>query len=161
MSTILRTAEFLCLSLWLGSGVFLSFVVAPGAFSMLGSRDQAGAMVGFALSRLHFIGIVCGFVFLIVRWLRTRAFSSFVAPVALAVVLMIALTAASQFKVIPRMAELRTQMGSIQNTPVESPPRVEFDRLHRLSVGLETGVLLAGLAALYLLVRESSAVPPQ
>jgi len=31
MSTFLRTIEFLSLSLWLGSDVFLSFVVAPGA----------------------------------------------------------------------------------------------------------------------------------
>ena len=30
MSTFLRTIEFLSLSLWLGSDVFLSFVVAPG-----------------------------------------------------------------------------------------------------------------------------------
>jgi hypothetical protein len=36
MSTVLRTIEFLGLSLWLGSDVFLSFVVAPGAFSLLG-----------------------------------------------------------------------------------------------------------------------------
>lgn len=49
MSSILRTIEFLGLSLWLGSDVFLSFVVAPGAFRILGSRDQAGAMVGHSL----------------------------------------------------------------------------------------------------------------
>jgi len=30
MSTLLRTIEFLTLSLWLGSDVFLSFVTAPG-----------------------------------------------------------------------------------------------------------------------------------
>ncbi len=156
MSTLLRTLEFLCLSLWLGGDVYLSFVVAPGAFSVLAARDQAGALVGYSLSRLHLIGLVCGFVFLVVRWLRTRAFESFFSPVALAVVLMIALTAASQFKVSARMAVLRTQMGSIQNTPMENPLRVEFDRLHRLSVGLESGVLLAGLAALVFLTRESS-----
>ncbi len=40
MSTLLRTIEFLGLSLWLGSDVFLSFVVAPGAFRILASRDQ-------------------------------------------------------------------------------------------------------------------------
>ena len=50
MSTFLRTIEFLSLSLWLGSDVFLSFVVAPGAFRILGSRDQAGAMVGFVVA---------------------------------------------------------------------------------------------------------------
>ena len=46
MTNLLRALEFLGLSLWLGSDVFLSFVVAPGAFRILASRDQAGAMVG-------------------------------------------------------------------------------------------------------------------
>jgi hypothetical protein len=33
MTTFLRTQEFLSLELWLGSDVFLSFVVAPGRFT--------------------------------------------------------------------------------------------------------------------------------
>jgi uncharacterized membrane protein len=157
MSTVLRTIEFLGLSLWLGSDVFLSFVVAPGAFSLLGSRDQAGAMVGFALGRMHFIGVVCGIVILAARLLRTRTPASLVAPAALCVVLMIALTVVSQQAVTPKMAALRTQMGSIQATAADNPLRVEFDRLHQRSVMLESGVLLAGFAAMYLLVRELAA----
>jgi uncharacterized membrane protein len=166
MSTMLRTMEFLGLSLWLGSDVFLSFVVAPGAFSLLGSRDQAGAMVGFALGRMHFIGVVCGVVILLARLLRTRTFASFVAPAALCVVLMIALTVVSQHAVSPKMAALRTQMGSIESATAKrstqamaanNPLRVEFNRLHQRSVMLESGVLLAGFAAMYLLVRELAA----
>lgn len=157
MSTFLRTIEFLGLSLWLGSDVFLSFVVAPGAFSLLGSRDQAGAMVGFALGRMHFIGVVCGIVILLARLLRTRTFASLAAPAALCVVLMIAFTVVSQHAVSPKMAALRTQMGSIQATAADNPLRVEFDRLHRRSVMLESGVLLAGFAAVYLMVSEVAA----
>jgi hypothetical protein len=154
MSTLLRTIEFLGLSLWLGSDVFLSFVVAPGAFSVLASRDQAGAIVGFALWRMHFIGVVCGIMILVARLLRTRSIGSLAARAALCVVLMILLTVVSQHTVSPRMAVLRTQMGSIQATSAESPLLAEFSRLHRISVSLESGVLLAGLAALYLMVRE-------
>jgi uncharacterized membrane protein len=157
MSTMLRTIEFLGLSLWLGSDVFLSFVVAPGAFSLLGSRDQAGAMVGFALGRMHFIGVVCGVVILLARLLRTRTFASLAAPAALCVVLMVVLTVVSQQAVTPKMAALRTQMGSIRATAADNPLRVEFDRLHQRSVMLESGVLLAGFAAMYLLVRELAA----
>ena len=156
MSTILRTIEFLSLSLWLGSVAFLSFVVAPGAFSVLASRHQAGAMVGYALWRMHFAGVVCGIVFLLARLLRARTFASFTTPAALCVVLMVALTIVSQHTVSPRMAVLRTQMGSIQTTAADSPLLVEFSRLHRVSVTLESGVLLAGFAAVYLLVRELS-----
>lgn len=157
VQNILRTIEFLALSLWLGSDVFLSFVVAPGAFSILGSRDQAGAMVGFALGRMHFIGVVCGVAILLARLVRTRMFASLVAPAALCVVLMIALTVISQQAVTPRMAALRTQMGSIQATAADNPLRVEFDRLHQRSVMLESGVLLAGFAAVYLMIREMAA----
>ena len=154
MSTLLRTIEFLCLSVWLGSDVFLSFVVAPGAFRVLESRDQAGAIVGYSLWRMHFIGVVCGIILLITRLIRTRTFASFVTPVALCVVLMIGLTVISQHAVSPKMARLRLQMGSIQATAADSPLLAEFNRLHRISASLEGGVLLAGVAGLYLLVRE-------
>jgi hypothetical protein len=73
------------------------------------------------------------------------------------VVLMILLTVISQVAVSPRMAALRMQMGSIEATAAGSPLLAEFGRLHTISVGLESGVLLAGMAALFILVREASA----
>ena len=154
MQSLLRTIEFLGLSLWLGSDVFLSFVVAPGAFRILASRDQAGAMVGFGLWWMHVIGVVCGIAILLARLLGTRTLSSLAAPAALCVVLMIGLTVVSQHAVSPKMAALRTQMGSIQATAADSPLLAEFSRLHRISVSLESGVLLAGFTAMYLTVRE-------
>src|SRR5215470_17685250 len=108
MNNILRALEFLGLSVWLGSDIFLSFVVAPGAFRVLApNRDQAGAVVGFALTKMHVIGMVCGVAILLVRLLRTKSVAGVVAPVALCVVLMIALTAISQLTVTPKMAALR------------------------------------------------------
>jgi hypothetical protein len=157
MSTVLRTIEFLGLGLWLGSDVFLSFVVAPGAFRILATRDQAGAMVGYGLWWMHMIGVVCGITLLLARLLRTRTFASLMAPAALCVVLMIGLTVVSQHAISPRMAALRVQMGSIQATAADSPLLAEFSRLHRMSVSLESGVLLAGLSAMVLTVRELAA----
>ena len=154
MSTFLRAIEFLGLSLWLGSDVFLSFVVAPGAFQILSSRDQAGAMVGYALGAMHRGGIICGLLLLLARLTRMKTFASLATPAALCVVLMIALTAISQFTVSAKMAALRVEMGSVQATAADSPMLLEFGRLHRISVSLESGVLLAGIAAMYLMVRE-------
>ncbi|MGB2593159.1 MAG: DUF4149 domain-containing protein [Candidatus Acidiferrum sp.] len=142
------------MSLWLGSDVFLSFVVAPGAFGVLASRDQAGAMVGYTLTRMHLGGIALGVVFLLVRLARTRSFGNLASPAALCILLMIVLTAISQITVTARMAALRVQMGSIQATSADNPLLAEFGRLHGISVALESGVLLAGIAALYLMVRE-------
>jgi uncharacterized membrane protein len=159
MQTFLRAIEFLSLSLWLGGDVFLSFVVAPGAFTILGNRDAAGLMVGYALGRLHYAGIFLGLLFLVARLLRTRDFGSFTTAAALCVVLMVVLTAASQFTVSNRMERLKREMVSVQNTPENDPRRVEFNRLHHRSVALETVVLLLGFAAMILLVKETVARP--
>ena len=159
MQTVLRTIEFLSLGLWLGSDTFLSFVVAPGAFSILGNRDAAGMMVGYSLARLHFAGIFLGLLFVVARLARTRDFSSFTSAAALCVVLMVILTVASQFTVSNRMATLRKQMVSIQNTSESDPRRLEFDRLHHISVAYEGAVLLLGLAGTFFLVREVAPQP--
>src|SRR5215468_2806992 len=152
MNNIFRTLEFLGLSVWLGSDIFLSFVVAPGAFRVLApNRDQAGAVVGFALTKMHVIGMACGIVVLLLRLLRAKSISSVVvAPAALCLMLMIALTAVSQLTVTPKMAALRVRMGSIQATATDSTLLAEFGRLHQISVSLEGGVLLAGFACTYL-----------
>lgn len=159
MPTFLRGIEFLSLGLWLGGDAFLSFVVAPGAFSILGNRDAAGMMVGYSLARLHFTGIFLGLLFLGAQLLRTRDFASFTNAAALCVVLMVILTAASQFTVSNRMERLKKQMVSIQNTPDDDPRRVQFNRLHHISVAYEGAVLLLGFAGLFLLVRETVARP--
>jgi uncharacterized membrane protein len=156
MSTLLRYLEFLSLGVWVGGIVFLSFVVAPGAFATLGSRDQAGAVVGMALGRLHLLGLVAGIVFLVARIALAKSLSALGSAAALLVVLMLVLTIVSQYSVSPRMANLRAEMGSVERTPAESPLRTEFDRLHHWSVRLEAGVLLAGLAALLFAIREKA-----
>ena len=144
------------MGLWLGSDVFLSFIVAPGAFHMLATRDQAGIMVGFALTRMHIGGIICGVIFLVARLARTRSFANLVTPAGLCVLVMIAATLISQLTVSAKMAALRTQMGSIQATNADNPLLSEFSRLHSISVSLESVVLLAGVAAMFLLVREAA-----
>src|ERR1700736_4726604 len=163
MTTVLRTIEFLSLSLWLGADAFLSLVVAPGAFAVLASRDPAGTMVGYALWRMHCAGVVCGLVFLVARGVRTRSMGSLAGPAALCVVSIIALTVISQHAVSPRMAELRGKMGSIERATAssqgtENPLLAEFGKLHRVSVMLEGGVLLAGLAGMWFMVREMGRV---
>jgi Domain of unknown function (DUF4149) len=159
MQTVLRALEFLTLGLWLGSGTFLSFVVAPGAFAILSNRDSAGLLVGYSLTRLHFAGIFLGLAFLAARLVRTRDFGSFIDTAALCVVFMVVLAAASQFTVSNRMQRLRKQMVSVQNSSEDNPLRNQFDRLHHLSVAYEGTVLLLGFAGMFLLVREVVARP--
>src|SRR5258708_19688398 len=128
MTTFLRTIELLSLSLWLGGDAVLSCGVAPGAFRILGNRDAAGMMVGYSLARLHFAGIFLGLVFLLARLARTHDFSSFTSAAALCVVLMVLLTATSQFTVSKRMETLKKEMVSVQNTPETDPRRRSEER---------------------------------
>ena len=155
MQTLLRTIEFFSLSLWLGGDAFLSFVVAPGAFGVLQSRDQAGLMVGYSLARLHYMGMVAAVLYLVAGLVLAPSLKTFVQPLMLGVILMLLLTVVSQTRVTPRLAELRTEMVSVDATPKDSPLRVEFDRLHQTSVRIEETVLLIGIAALFLTVRNT------
>jgi uncharacterized membrane protein len=154
MASFFRFLEVFALGTWVGGIIYLSFVVAPGAFSALASRDQAGALVGLVLAKLHILGCIAGAVYLAAAVARSRSLAALARPAALAAILMLILTIASQWWVSPRMARLRMEMGSVDTTPRENPLRAEFDRLHRVSVRLEGSVLLLGLAALFLTVRN-------
>ncbi len=162
MTTIARFLQVFALGTWVGSIVFLSFVVAPGAFATLPTRDQAGAVVGMALARLHVLGYVAGAVYLVVTAFRGHSAAALARPAVLVVVLMLALTLVSQQWVSPRLASLRVEMGSVHGeqgrtmdrTLADHPLRVEFNHLHQLSVLLETCVLLLGVAALFLTLRN-------
>ena len=161
MTGFLRFLQIFSLGTWLGGIMFFSFILAPSAFGLLSSRDQAGILVGFSLGRLHVMGIIMGLVYLAamvsLALFATSARSSFgglARLAALIVVLMILLTAASNWGVSPLLRVLRQQMGSVDATPLENPLRTQFDRLHQMSVRLEGGVLLLGLAALYLTARQ-------
>ncbi|HTS11449.1 MAG TPA: DUF4149 domain-containing protein [Candidatus Limnocylindrales bacterium] len=154
MTAVLRFLQFLGLGTWIGGIIFLSFVEAPGVFGILPNRDQAGSVVGYSLTRLHYIGVIAALLYLIAGLALAKSARFLIAPAAILVVLMLALTLASEFGVRPRMAALRSEMGSIDATPPENPLRREFDRLHRASVQLEASTLLLGVVALFLTARK-------
>jgi len=153
MNSILRFVQVFALGTWVGSIIYLSFVVAPGAFGVLQSRDQAGLMVGYSLARLHYLGVIAAVLYLLAGLVLAPSPKNFLHPAMIGVVLMLALTLVSQTRVTPRLAELRTEMVSVDATPKDNALRVEFDRLHQTSVRIEVTVLLIGVAALFLTVR--------
>ena len=159
MSNILRFIQIFALGTWVGSIFYFSAAVAPAAFRVLQNPDQAGLLVEFTLRRLHTLGVVAGVVFLLASAAMAVSASgsgkSRLLP-AVGVAVMLVLTVISQHAVTPRMMNLRRQMVSVAATPPEDPVRVEFNRLHRISVQLEGATLLIGFAALYLTVRRAS-----
>jgi hypothetical protein len=153
MTHILQFLKILALGTWVGSIIYFSSVVAQGAFAVL-SRDQAGALVGYTLGGLHWMGVIAAVIFLAASLALARSPKALLRPAALGVILMLLLTLASQRTVIPRMDALRARMGSVDATPPSNPARAEFDRLHAISVDLEVAVLVLGLASLFLTAKE-------
>ena len=155
MNNTLRFLKVFALGTWVGSIIYF-VVITQGIFAVL-PRDQAGTVVGYALGRLHWMGIIAAVIFLAASLALAKSISALGRPAALGVILMLLLTLVSQRVVIPRMDGLRGQMGSVDATPPSNPARVEFDRLHSVSVDLEVAVLLLGLVSLFLTVREKDA----
>jgi hypothetical protein len=147
MSTLVRFLQFFTLGTWVGSILYFGAIVAPAAFTVL-TQDQAGALVGVTLSRLHFLGIIAGVIYLLVTALWGRSATALLRPASLLVIVMLVLTIISQFWVMSTIDALRSQMGSVATTPASNALRASFDRLHRLSVNLEMAVLIAGILAL-------------
>jgi hypothetical protein len=155
VASTLRFLQFLSLGAWIGSIVYF-IVFTQGIFPVVNNNDLTGALVGYALGRLHIMGIVAGVVYLLSTAAAEKSVGSLVQPAALLVFLMLVCTMISQYGVIARMDMLKLQMGSVSSTSVDNPLRAAFDRLHVYSVRLESAVLLSGLVALFLTARQKS-----
>jgi hypothetical protein len=154
--TLFHSLVYLVLGLWLGALVFFGAVLAPIAFSQLpplfatpaAGIHAAGMIVGGSLVRLHWIGLFCGLIFLVVS-VVARAHYRTIVPQAVLVLLMMLLTAYSQFSIIPRMDTARDSVGgNVDAVAANNPGRQIFDRLHQRSVHVEGLVLLCGVGAL-------------
>jgi len=156
MTWTLKFVRVLALGAWVGAIVYFAAVVTQGAFAVLSSRDEAGLLVGFTLGGLHLMGVIAAAVFVAASVALTKSLRAFAEPALLGVILMAALTIASQDYVIPKMTVLRGQMGSVDTTFTSDARRAEFDRLHRISVDIEGGVLIIGLISVFLAVRRES-----
>jgi uncharacterized membrane protein len=155
--SFLRFLMFLSLVLWIGGLIFFAFVLAPTAFSVLPNTHLAGNVVGRALSKLHWIAIISGIIFLASSLLYSRLTDGTAQVFAarhVLLCLMLALTLVSQFGIIPRMDTLRASLGEVSAAPIDNPERVQFDALHVWSTRVEGAVLLLGLVVVYLTARS-------
>ncbi len=151
----LRYIMSLSLVTWIGGILFFAFVMAPILFLVLPSSRLAASVVGPALSRLHWIGIVSGLAFLASSLVYSRYTTGDMKPFAVShilVTLMLVLTCISQFAITPRLASVRAQTETINSAP--EALRLQFDALHIWSTRLEGGVLLLGLAVVYLISKD-------
>lgn len=164
----LKFLMLLALIVWIGGIIFFAFVLAPTLFGVLPTTKLAGDVVNATLTKLHWMGLISGVVFLIsslvYNWQKHVEFRAF-SVAHFFVVLMLSFTAVSQFGITPRMRTLRTQLEMVQKpgydpyVPGSVPTLIafysgQFDRLHAWSTRLEGGVLFFGLGVVVLTARR-------
>jgi hypothetical protein len=153
--SFLRFLMLLSLVAWIGGLIFFAFVLAPTVFApgVLPNTHLAGNIVGRSLSKLHWIAMVSGIIFLASSLLYSRITDGTAHIFAMRnvlICLMLGLTLLSQFWIIPRMDTLRASVSDFATVPLDNPARVQFDALHAWSTRVESAVLLLGLVAVYL-----------
>ncbi|HZU33426.1 MAG TPA: DUF4149 domain-containing protein [Candidatus Angelobacter sp.] len=144
----------LALIVWIGGIIFFAFVETRTLFTVLPTTRLAGDVVSASLTKLHWMGLVSGFVFLVSSLLYNQQRHLQLRPLAaehVLAVLMLILTAISQFGITPRMRQLRVEF---QGATSNSTQRAEFDHLHEWSTRLEGGVLLCGLVIVFVTARR-------
>src|SRR3954471_17099774 len=96
---LLRFLMLLALIVWIGGIIFFAFVLAPTLFGVLPTTKLAGDVVSATLTKLHWMGLVSGVVFLFSSLLYNWQKFVQLRPFALShifIVLMLAFTMVSQ-----------------------------------------------------------------
>jgi uncharacterized membrane protein len=151
--SFLRFLMLLSLVVWIGGIVFFA-IMAPTAFHVLPTRLLAGTLVGNLLTKLHWIAIVSGVIYLLSSLaysLITDGETQVFAMRHMLICGMLALTLISQFWITPRMLALRAQVANFDTaSTLNDSARVQFDALHVWSTRVEITVLLLGLIVVYM-----------
>ena len=149
----LPIVEFFALALWLGAAAVFSAVVAPAAFAVLPTRTLAGDVVGRVLPVIFYAGISLGVLVVVLDTVDAEEWR-WSGVVAAGAVITVA-CAAAQFVVGSRIDLVRSRIsGPVDSLPPSDPLRVEFGRLHGISVALLGIAMLAAAVAVVAIARN-------
>ncbi len=114
MRTLLRSLIWLLLVLWLG-GVMFFPIVAAAAFTSTTDTHVAGTIVRKCLLTLHYEGLVAGALIIVLLLIAqaTGALRRRVLAPVIVTLIMLGLTAFSQFWIIPKMEGYRIAAGGV------------------------------------------------
>jgi Domain of unknown function (DUF4149) len=157
--SFLRFLMLLALIVWIGGIVFFAFVEAPTLFSVLPSTRMAGDLVSVSLTKLHWMGLISGIIFLFCSLAYNSLKHARVKPFAASHILfalMLVLTAYSQFGITPRMREIRARIESMSNPSItwDDKAFTEFSHEHQLSTWTEGTILILGIGVVGLTARR-------
>jgi hypothetical protein len=136
----------LCLVCWLGGMIFFSIFTAPVIFTAL-PIAEAGKVVAGIFPRYYLLGYVAGIIgaLLALYMAIARGPRLWWLLATLALVAALALTFYAGMVIRPHIDSIRAVAEEQTPDPLR---KAEFDRLHRLSVAINGGVMLLNLLAL-------------
>jgi hypothetical protein len=150
---IFTDLSLLLLALWLGASVFFSFVVAPGVFAVLPTRELAGTVVNRTLFVLNTSGFMTGILLLVNSFLTQKGAKILWERISF---LVLTITSAiGEFVIAAQLRSLRLQMGRpVDDVPVDDPLRLMFNNLHGYSVIVLLIGMFAAIIAFFLITRR-------
>ena len=146
MSLLVRVT---LLAFWLGAATLFSAIVAPALFDVLPTRTLAGLVVGRVLPLIFYAGMAVAAIDVAIELRGPRHTGRLVTDAA-----MLLTCGVAQFLVSPRIERIRAAIaGPIEQLEAADPRRLEFGRLHAVSVGLLGVAMIAALIAVIALAR--------
>jgi hypothetical protein len=136
----------LAVSCWLGGAALFTFRLTPLIFASY-SRDIAGGIVSILFPGYFRWGLACGAVALLCQIINRGRFA--IASLMI-ITIMLALTTVQAFVIEPRAAELKQAIVSFATTPPDDPQRVQFRKLHSLSMAANLTVIVGGIVLVIL-----------
>ncbi len=146
---IINFIHLLSLVCWIGAVVFFSFFTAPAVFKTL-DRPTAGKLIGVIFPRYYFLGYLFSTLLLTTYLFGAEAVSAWKMGLILVIILA---TFVAGMIVQPKARDLKIKIKASDSEENSKAYEARFRRLHSLSVQLNSTVLLAGLALLWLTAR--------
>ena len=122
--------DTIALTLWVGGLWTIGYVVAPTIFSALADRQLAGMLAGKLFALIGWIGLVCA-AYLLLSMLFRLGGRALRRGVFWLLLVMLALTAVSQFGLQPWLAQLKAE--ALPREVMESVLRDRFATWHGIS----------------------------
>lgn len=148
---ILLFFYLLALVCWLGGMIFFTAIIAPVVFTLL-PISEAGKLVAGVFPRYYILGYLAGLiaVVLAIYFAIERPPRLWWSLSAIALTVALGCTIYAGMIVRPQVDAVRTV---VEDQNPDLARRAEFDRLHRLSVMLNVGVMVLNLSALFTSVK--------
>ncbi len=153
----IKYIHLLSMTVWIGSMVFFSFVVAPAVFKNF-ERQMAGDIVGLVFPKYFMLGMICA-VIALATLVMLGSKVGFVPHIKVGIILLCLMggLVTSQGLVFgPKARQLKTDIRAMEDDTKKQVLRKKFGKLHGASVVINVLTLFLGFGLLFFIIRYIS-----